>query len=227
VGGFLITEMMMKSIQLILKSAGMLAVALALPACTNLGYSRDVANPDISGSVVAVQVCSNCHGVTGESVSPSFPKLAGQQKEYLAAQLADFKGHDRSDSRGTQYMWGFTHLTTKQVDELADYFSSQPPMRANSGQSALLARGEQIFTNGVAENEVVACMTCHGPKAEGNATFPRLAGQHASYIVEQIKVFKLTDQRPRGAAMKQVTHALSDPDIAAVAQYLESIGRAL
>ena len=214
----------MKIKQILLKFVTGFALVLALPACTNLGSSRDVANPEVPGNVVAAQVCSNCHGVTGESTSPAFPKLAGQQKEYLAAQLADFKGHDRSDSRGTQYMWGFTHLTAKQVDELADYFSSQSPMRARVGQSTLLTRGEQIFNNGIAENEVVACMACHGPKAEGNGTFPRLAGQHASYILEQIRVFKHTDQRPRGAAMKQVTHALSDQDMEAVAQYLESIG---
>ncbi|WP_342620795.1 c-type cytochrome [Rhodoferax sp. GW822-FHT02A01] len=214
----------MKTKQLLLKSFTVVAAVLTMSACTSLGSSRDVANPGVPGKVVAVQVCSNCHGVTGESTSPAFPKLAGQQKEYLAAQLADFKGHDRSDSRGTQYMWGFTHLTAGQVDELADYFSSQPAMRAHIGQSALLVRGEQIFNNGIPENEVVACMACHGPKAEGNGGFPRLAGQHASYVVEQLKVFKHTDQRPRGAAMKQITHALSDQDMEAVAQYLASIG---
>ncbi len=208
----------------ILQVASVAGLLVALSACTNLVSSRDVANPEVPAEVVAAQVCSNCHGITGESASPAFPKLAGQQKDYLVAQLTDFKGHERSDSRGTQYMWGFTHLSTAQVDGLADYFSSQVPMRGKTVAGASLVRGEDIFRNGIAENGVVACATCHGPEANGNGPFPHLAGQHASYLVEQIKVFKNTDQRPRGAAMKQVTHALSEQDMVAVAQYLESLG---
>ncbi len=206
---------------LVTSVAGLL---VTLSACTNLVSSRDVANPEVPAKVVAAQVCSNCHGITGESASPAFPKLAGQQKDYLVAQLTDFKGHERSDSRGTQYMWGFTHLSAAQVDGLADYFSSQAPMRGKTVAGTSLARGEDIFRNGIAENGVVACATCHGPEANGNGPFPHLAGQHLSYLVEQIKVFKNTDQRPRGAAMKQVTHALSEVDMVAVAQYLESLG---
>ena len=197
---------------------------LTLCACTNLVSSRDVANPEVPAKVVAAQVCSNCHGITGESASPAFPKLAGQQKEYLVAQLTDFKGHERSDSRGTQYMWGFTHLSAAQVEGLADYFSDQARMHGKTFAGTSLVRGEAIFRNGIAENGVVACATCHGPEAGGNGPFPRLAGQHSSYLIEQIKVFKNTDQRPRGAAMKQVTHALSESDMVAVAQYLESLG---
>ena len=41
------------------------AVAVALAACSNLPRSRDLANPDVSGTTLAQQVCSNCHGVTG------------------------------------------------------------------------------------------------------------------------------------------------------------------
>lgn len=199
------------------------AALLALSACTNLQASRDVANPNVSGTVIAAQVCSNCHGLNGESPSPAFPKLAGQQKDYLVAQLTDFKGHERSDSRGTQYMWGFTHLSTTQVDALAEYFSAQAPMHGQAQAGAVVARGEDIFRNGISAGGVVACATCHGSDAAGNAGIPRLAGQHANYLVEQIKVFKNTDQRPRGAAMKVVTHALEDADIRAVAAYLASL----
>ena len=201
-----------------------LALTLALPGCTSLGSSRDEANPEVTGATLAAQVCSNCHGLSGESISPMFPKLAGQQRDYLAAQLADFKAHDRSDARGEQYMWGFTHLSAKQVDELADYFSSQPAMARGEGPAALVARGEVIFRQGIADAGVLPCMACHGDSAQGNGVIPRLAGQHASYIVAQIKVFKNTDHRPRGAAMKQEIHALSDDDVLAVAQYMESAG---
>lgn len=205
-------------------SLGLVSLAvLTLGACTSMS-SRNVADPTMPGDQIATHACSACHTVTGESISPQFPKLAGQQKDYIVAQLSDFKGHERSDNRGTQYMWGFTHLTNKQVDEIAEYFSKQAPMKGYSDHPERLARGEEIFKQGIPANNVLPCFTCHGPNAEGMGTFPRLAGQHAPYIVEQIGVFQLTDHRPRGAVMKQVTHEMSDADAWAIAEYLQSLG---
>ena len=199
---------------------------LALPACTNLRSSRSVDNADVKGNVLAVQVCSACHGVTGESGSPMFPKLAGQQKEYLTAQLTDFKGHERKDSKGTQYMWGYADLTRQQIDEIVDYFSSQKPMMADAPDvsPAVLARGQVIFTQGIPEKNVIACASCHGSTGEGNGAIPRLAGQHAHYVLEQIKVFQTTQQRPRGAPMQMITHDMPDSDSAAVAAFVASMG---
>ena len=199
---------------------------LALPACTNLKSSRSIDNAEVKGKVLAVQVCSSCHGVTGESGSPMFPKLAGQQKEYLLAQLTDFKGHERKDSKGTQYMWGYADLTHQQIDEITDYFSSQTPMHADAPDvaPAVLARGKGIFTQGIPEKNVVACAVCHGATGEGNGAIPRLAGQHAHYVLEQIKVFQTTQQRPRGAPMQQITHDMPDADSEAVAAFVASLG---
>ncbi len=171
--------------------------------------------------------CSLCHGITGESVNPLFPKLAGQQREYLVSQLTDFKGHSRSDALGVQHMWGAAHhLTPTQISELADYFSSQQPMLASASNVALNARGEMIFRTGLPAQGVPQCSACHGAQGQGNGLFPRLAGQHANYVVRQLKVFKLTNERPRGAPMKGVTHNLSDADMVAVASYVASLGRA-
>lgn len=194
----------------------------ALAGCTGVEGGQPEKHSTMSGVAMATKVCSMCHGVTGESTSPMFPKLAGQQKEYLKLQLTDFKGHARSDEKGTQYMWGFTHLTDTQIGELADYFSSQSPMKADAG--AVNERGESIFHKGLPESGVIQCNSCHGPDGQGNGQFPRLAGQHADYLIRQIKVFQQTDQRPRGALMKQVTHSLSESDAVAVANYIATLG---
>ena len=202
----------------------LLASACLLTACVSSPNGRNVNDPLASGPSIAAQVCSNCHGLTGESTSPMFPKLAGQQRDYLLAQLADFKGHERSDSRGVQYMWGFTHLSAKQVDDLAGYFADQTPMRAVPAAAAEVTRGKALFEGGAPGEGAMPCATCHGAQAEGNGPIPRLGGQHPAYVLEQIKVFQLTDARPRGAAMKQVTHALSDADAQAIAHYIGSLG---
>ncbi|MNM18555.1 Cytochrome c4 [compost metagenome] len=109
---------------------------------------------------MADSVCSLCHGLTGESVSPKFPKLAGQQNEYLQLQLTDFKNHGRSAATDGRYMAGLSHLTKAQIAELADYFASQRAMQADSGTSD--TRGEVIFRQGSPERGVPACSACHG-----------------------------------------------------------------
>jgi cytochrome c553 len=70
---------------------------------------------------------------------------------------------------------------------------------------------------------VPACATCHGAEGKGNATFPRLAGQHADYLVKQLVVFQRTDERPEGSIMKTVAHELTQQNIDDVAGYLQSV----
>ncbi|HEY1392448.1 MAG TPA: c-type cytochrome [Methylibium sp.] len=203
------------------------AIALActsmlIAACSDIERSRNVNNPDVPATTVAQQVCAMCHGVTGVSVSPTFPKLAGQQREYLVAQLSEFKSHSRSDPTGAKFMWGFTHLNEAQVQGLADYFSSQKPSYGPAGDVKLTEEGRRIFTEGIPDRNVPMCSACHGQQGEGNGQFPRLAGQHADYVVKQLMVFQRTDQRPRGGAMKVVTHDLSEHEMHALATFVQS-----
>jgi len=70
---------------------------------------------------------------------------------------------------------------------------------------------------------IPACAGCHGARGEGNGTFPRLAGQHADYVVKQLVVFQRTDERPEGAIMKTVAHALTEDNMEAVAAYVQGL----
>ena len=201
-------------------------LTIAVAACTNLPRSRDLANPDVAGATLAQQVCSNCHGITGDSVSPNMPKLAAQQHEYLVAELRGFRSHSRQDPAGFEYMWGISRsLTDKQIDELADYYSKQQPPRSSSAvsDSPENARGRALVTGGAPDHGVPPCSSCHGDKVQGNGKFPRLAGQHADYLIKQLTVFQRTNDRPEGAIMKTVAHALTSADIDAAAAYLQSL----
>lgn len=64
------------------------AVAL-LAACANPERSRDLANPAVSATTLAQQMCSNCHGMKGSATPPNFPNLAGQTESYFVAQLIE------------------------------------------------------------------------------------------------------------------------------------------
>lgn len=66
-----------------------------------------------------------------------------------------------------------------------------------------------------------ACAACHG--ADGNSPapmFPKLAGQHASYIEKQLKDFKT--QARIDPTMNAMVAALSDEDIADISAYFAS-----
>lgn len=209
----------------------------------NPSRSRTLGDYEVAGNVLAVQVCASCHGVNGQSQSPMVPNLAGQQREYLVNQLQDYRDHTRSNKYAVQYMWGMaSSLTDKQIQELADYFSKQMPVKAinRSANGSNLARGKEIFEKGIPEQGVIQCNSCHGPSGEGMATFPRLAGQKAYYLTQQLNVWRypgqkrfmevggntwaprmITFARPRGVLMQK--EALSDADAEAVASYLSTL----
>jgi len=192
--------------------------------CSLEERSRSLGDPHISAKTIALQVCSNCHGASGISVSPNFPKLAAQTEPYLVAQLKSFKSHGRSDPAGFEYMWGISaRLSDEQINGLAAYFSSQAPAAGKSRNPKLISDGLTIYEHGIAENNTPACTSCHGAKAEGNQQFPRLAGQHSDYVVKQLMVFQRTDQRPEGAVMKIVAHGLTGENMESVAAYLEAM----
>jgi cytochrome c553 len=86
-----------------------------------------------------------------------------------------------------------------------------------------LEAGKSIFDTGVADKGVPACSTCHGAEGKGNAAFPRIAGQHADYVIKQLIVFQRTDERPEGSMMKVVAHELTPQNIRDVAGYLQAM----
>lgn len=202
-----------------------LSAAVLLAGCANLDRSRDLANPQVSATTLAQQVCSNCHGHDGNAESPNFPNLAAQIEPYFVLQLQGFKSHGRHDPAGFEYMWGLSRsLSEDQIAGLAAYYAARTPARQPvEGERARLDAGKAIFEGGVPDKGVPACIGCHGAGGLGQAMFPRLAGQHADYLVKQLTVFQRTDDRPEGSIMKTVAHELTQRNIEDVAGYLQAL----
>jgi len=71
------------------------------------------------------------------------------------------------------------------------------------------------------QEKSVACAGCHGVDGNSvNPIWPRLAGQHASYLVKQMKDFKVGNRVD--STMQAMVAALSDSDIADIAAYYAS-----
>ncbi len=80
------------------------------------------------------------------------------------------------------------------------------------------------FTHGKASDggtKAAVCSSCHGPNGNSvNPDWPRLAGQSAVYIAEQLRLFK-SGARANPVMMPMAT-SLSDQDIADLAVYYEA-----
>ncbi|WP_460543291.1 c-type cytochrome [Halomonas shantousis] len=85
-----------------------------------------------------------------------------------------------------------------------------------------LQQGETITQQGNGQG-AVACMSCHGPRGEGNAAggFPRLAGLPADYLGHQLRSYR--DGTRQSPIMQPFALALSDEDIQSVSAYYASL----
>ena len=76
------------------------------------GVAGNVMAADAAAGKTKSAICAGCHGVDGNSAVPNFPKLAGQDAQYLAKQLAvamdkkllhfDMSQFSRGNSAATQ-----------------------------------------------------------------------------------------------------------------------------
>jgi cytochrome c553 len=165
--------------------------------------------------------CSTCHGARGISVSPTFPNLAAQQAAYLDVQLKAFRDRSRADPHAQAFMWGMAaQLTDSTIADIAAYFAAQPPAKGKPAGPAEIAAGKKIFEEGIEAQQVPPCQSCHMKNAEGNAVFPRLAGQHRGYLEKQLEVFA-TGLRAN-PIMHENAKNLSALQISQVAAFLSS-----
>jgi len=96
-------------------------------AGTALGFALSVSLPvHASGNYEAGKAksttCAGCHGADGVSTVSSFPKLAGQNRDYLYHALKDYK----TGKRKNPIMAGQVEaLSDADMLDLAMYFSKQ------------------------------------------------------------------------------------------------------
>jgi cytochrome c553 len=206
------------------------ATALGLACVVALGLAGGPVRADeveVDGATrahaqkVAVTVCGTCHGPTGNSSQPKFPRLAGQKASYLAAQLKAFRAQSRGDPDAIGYMWGMaSELDDSTIEALAAYYAAQKAEPSSGGNSPLVGPGKQIYEQGIPGEGVPACSSCHGPDAHGLAEFPRLAGQHSQYVLKQLGSFQSSMRNV--AIMHGVAQNLRAPEMQAIAAFLEA-----
>ena len=162
-------------------------------------------------------VCFLCHGAQGESSSEVFPRLAGQHWEYVAKQLDNFKSGKRKSTAMADMA---AKLTPDEMVALGRYFEKQSVGIEPAKDAGLAAVGNYIFHNGNKYSGMPACASCHGASALGTNNLPRLAGQFAAYIENQLKQFNQRERTNDNAVMHSIVTKMTALEMAAVAEYV-------
>ena len=187
--------------------------ALALVATLLVCMSTDGYADPVAGKRKA-EVCMACHGPMGNSTNPAFPVLAGQTARYIYLQLKDFKEGRRSDPSMSPMA---APLSREDMQDLADYFSSQKPLPASFKADA------RRVDAGRKRADEVLCTMCHLGGFTGQNEVPRVAGQHYAYIVKQLEDFRARRRTNAAGNMTSVSKTLSDDDIQNLANYIANL----
>ncbi|MDD5295981.1 MAG: c-type cytochrome [Rhodocyclaceae bacterium] len=167
---------------------------------------------------LAATVCAACHGPDGNSVAPTFPKLAGQFPAYLERQLADFKSGKRKSDIMTPIA---ASLGPEDMKGLATYFSAMKTSPGKVEDKDLAAAGEKLYTEGNPDSAVPACVSCHKEKGSGDKRYPRLAGQNQAYLIQQLMDLKSgVRTNDKMKLMQPVAGRLTEQEMKAAAEYL-------
>lgn len=196
-------------------------IALIVAACALGGNVLAAGNAE-AGKAKSV-ACGACHGADGNSLAPTFPKLAGQHESYLLKQLKDIK----SGARIVPTMAGQLDAMSEQdLQDMAAYFAAQPAT-PGVAKEELVELGESVYRAGIRDKGVAACTACHSPTGVGNgpAKYPRLSGQHADYIATQLRAFRNDERTNDGDTriMRDIASRLSDKELDAVASYASGL----
>lgn len=177
---------------------------------------------------IATQVCAGCHAADGNSATPANPKLAGQHAEYITKQLRDFKAAladpNKEGVRKSAVMGAMVaNLTDEDMVNLGAYYAEKTIKPGAAKQP--YTNGEKLWRGGNAASGVPACAGCHGPAGAGiPVQYPRLAGQHADYIVAQLKAFRNRDrQNDPAKMMRMIADRMTEQEIKDVANYIAGL----
>jgi len=197
---------------------------ITISVATALFSGSALAAGDPAAGEAKSTVCMACHGPGGNSLVPTWPKLAGQHSEYIYKQLMDFKSEARKNDQMSPQVLA---LDKQDFADLAAYFAAQT-QSAGTADPASVEMGERIYRGGNMDTGVPACLGCHGPAGEGLglAKFPRVSGQHAAYLESSLKLFRVSGRaNDPNAMMRGVAAHMSDAEIASVSQYIQGLSQ--
>ena len=188
----------------------------------------DDAPPADGRKLFMTKTCIACHGKDGGKAILKYPNLAGQNAQYLAAQVKDIKSLARVAAKcddgntRTKGMADVLHLVDDdQILSISTWLASLPaPAPAPVENAERVAQGADLYKKS-------GCLSCHGPEGKKPLpTYPYLAGAKKDYTALQIKDIR-DGVRTNGKIKLMVSYAkkLNDEQIELISEYLATVAR--
>jgi cytochrome c553 len=157
--------------------------------------------------------CLGCHGIDGyRNAYPDYsvPKLEGQNPQYLASALHDYRKGDRSHM--TMHSQA-SELSDQDIWDIAVFFAGKP----------LTATGK---AQGTVPKAAMLCTSCHGQDGVAvTPMYPSLAGQHEDYLVRALEEYQNGGRK--NPIMKSLAGPLKPAEIAEIAAFFSALTPAL
>ncbi len=187
------------------------AIAIALTACSSLANAADIA----AGKAKA-ELCAGCHGDNGISQTENIPSLAGQLDQFIQWQLVFFRAGTRKNEQMQPVVEA---LNNDDIRNLGAYFAQLPPPKASKPDD-----NPDLSKKGAQAAAGRRCASCHTDSFAGTKAVARIAGQREEYLVKALKDYKSGVRSGGGqAAMADVAYPLSEEEIEALAHYLANL----
>lgn len=214
----------------------------ALPTIILLGTPPVWAQGRLKAPAGITRYCSACHGLNGEAQLSYVPRLAGMGMPYLNSKFEAYRAatsapvdeifagffHTRREhhqaglaAHAISEMVGVAHVVSDQDAKAAiEWYASRLPGPTRGRNGAVVENGRRLYIDGAQENGLRACQSCHGSRAQGTDTIPRLAGQNAAYLFGQLSLFRAGERRDQ--PMMDIARNLEDDQARALVRYLQS-----
>lgn len=99
----------------------LLSIIMMLITSAVLAKGDTVTGDVAKGQEKVKQICQSCHGLDGQGINETYPKLAGQYADYMMQALHDYK----SGARKNPIMSGFAAgLTEEDIANVAAYYAT-------------------------------------------------------------------------------------------------------
>jgi cytochrome c553 len=205
----------------VLAIIGISLALIVIAASTAAGFASEFrqarrlkADPEHGRSLFVS--CATCHEADGGGrAKKGIPSIAGQQYQYVLEQLADFRETERVDLRMNAASSPHALKGPQDLADVAAYVADLPPHPTNdAGPGQFLTIGQSVYAR--------ACSHCHGVAAEGNSKlrYPRLAGQHYSYLKRQMEIMLVGDRPNVSWDHMKLLESLTPDEIDGISGYL-------
>ena len=182
---------------------------------------------DAAAGQKKASMCIGCHGIPGYQASfpevHKVPMISGQGAKFVVSSLAAYKKGERkhptmaaiATSLSDQDMADLGAFYEKNVKaDMVKTVADTPATAPSSEVAALLTKGN--------------CASCHGANFNKpiDASYPKIAGQHADYLYVALKAYQ-TDGNPKvgraNAIMAGQVKQFKLAELKAISKYIGSL----